>query len=50
MTGEKRILSLVQMAWRIGGCTLHLLRERENRDFRAPNGLLVAIGGAKKWW
>lgn len=46
-TGEKRILGLVQTATENKRACASLLREIEERGFRAPNGLLAVLDGAK---
>jgi transposase-like protein len=46
-TGEKRILGLVQTATENKRACATFLRELEERGFRAPNGLLAVLDGAK---
>jgi transposase-like protein len=46
-TGEKRILGLVQTATENKRACASFLREIEERGFRAPNGLLAVLDGAK---
>lgn len=47
-TGEKRILGLVQTATENKRVCASFLREIEERGFRAPNGLLAVLDGAKR--
>lgn len=47
MTGEKRILGLVQTATENKRSCASFLREIEERGFRAPNGLLAVLDGSK---
>ena len=46
-TGEKRILGLIQTATENQRVCATLLRELQERGFRAPAGLLVILDGAK---
>ncbi len=46
-TGEKRILGLIQTATENHRVCATLLRELQERGFRAPAGLLVILDGAK---
>lgn len=46
-TGEKRILGLVQTATENRRACASFLREIEERGFRAPDGLLAVLDGAK---
>ena len=47
ITGEKRVLGLVQTATENKRVCAAFLRELVERGFRAPTGLLVVLDGAK---